>query len=616
MEIVRLGYTHDEHCAPTNAENGQEPSTPTTKPPDDHPTPDPPRDRHPTSLADQANPQKVQVNRKYRRTSESSPQRPPRPESPQSSPQKRKTNLIIATSPPLSPHNSAVEDPRSPNPQHPPPSPSSSSEPASPTTMAPTPQQVVPMEVENDATPTQTPGPAAGSGAPPRAGGQQQRTNPPPGQQQQRQQQQMQQQQQHALQQQQQHALQQQQQQQQPRQQQPPPRQQQQQQQPPPQPPAIPTHIELMHHIPAGRGDNPHLRYYPAQPAPAVGPDGRPPYQRNNGTWPEAVFPTSRLFENVSQSVVDTVLANAAYFLAFIVYNGGQRVMSVYHNLLGDISQAIAGLATTAQVTLSRPQPVHVQEGNWGKKYMAPFVIFARFRDLAVKNRFLRQAVFAVNTNLAFIAVPIDPDVISWTVGIWKALASTADPHQLARELRAAIHLHMISCPAVIQKIAQITQGIVVGTELERAHAAADTIDVKYIHHERDPLFAVYIRPLTNDPKTLEELKALIRPRTFTYQLSSFTPKSPRRPPRGEHGAPPAPIDDDDEVPAPISPATHEWWGPPNQISQLKGGILTVSPAASTNGRGANHGSNNRGSTRGGRGNRGVRGGRGRSRGG
>ncbi|KAJ6628807.1 hypothetical protein B0H10DRAFT_2209253 [Mycena sp. CBHHK59/15] len=331
-----------------------------------------------------------------------------------------------------------------------------------------------------------------------------------------------------------------------------------------------PTHNELMALTPSGRDDNPHRGYQDERAAPALLPSGRPPYQRNAGNFHNNAFPEARILDNVETETANTIKAARGDYLSVVVFNGGQRAFSVYKNIVGDVANAISGLTAGMQVEISRPAPTVVQTGDWSQKYVSPFCLFLRTVDPAVRGLLLAQGTFAVNRDLAFHVTPIDPFTLSWVVGLWAPMATTTDIHTLIRRIRAALNLLILNSPAIVARIAQVTQGVLVGTAAERARAVARSADAQYIPHATDPLFVVYLRPCTTDHNDWESVNALIRPRTLTYDMSSFMPKTANGPPecvvckQDTHLAYICPFTG---VGTPVIPGAppHEWWGPPTK---------------------------------------------------
>ncbi|KAJ7280979.1 hypothetical protein C8J57DRAFT_1564393 [Mycena rebaudengoi] len=379
-----------------------------------------------------------------------------------------------------------------------------------------------------------------------------------------------------------------------------------------------PTHNELMVLVPVGRQDNPHCGLHEARDSPPLMADGRPPFQKNNGQYPVAVIEEHRLLDNVESTTANCMCNNREEFIALPLFNGGQRALTALKTVILDVSRVVQTLVSDAAFDIARPVPQIAQEGDWSKKYLPPFCLFLRTTDPVTRSLLMAQQTFAVNRDLAFHAVPLDPFALSWVVGLWSVLPTTARPDTLVRYLRAAVYMRVMTDPIVTARISQITQGVVAGTTAQRALAVAESADVQYIPHTTDPLFIVYLQPCTTSALDWESLKVLLRPHTLTYKTSSFTPKTPHDAPEcvvcklDTHLAYLCPFTGVGIVRDPNTPP-HEWWGPPDQISKLKEGALASSPRNSSTTRGAYRGGNH---TRGGgsrrRGGRGGNGGRGR----
>ncbi|KAJ6600044.1 hypothetical protein DFH09DRAFT_1303396 [Mycena vulgaris] len=378
-------------------------------------------------------------------------------------------------------------------------------------------------------------------------------------------------------------------------------------------PGALPTHGELMALTPIGRAQNPHLARVPAQPAPTNNAEGRAPFMKNNGNARNIVITCMRVFANVQITQRDEVMAHLDEYLAFTVFLGGQRYFAAYKNILDDIYNAVASIASPAEMTLFRAIPVEVQTGDYSQKYRDPFVIFAHFTDPTIRTALRNQRLFAVSRDLAWYADTIDPACRSWTVGVWGLVSPSADIEGLLKAIRAALILYMCSSPDVIRRIAQMTQANDGLSAYERTLRVAESVDSHYFPHKTDPLVCVYMKPVNNNEADNEALKRMLRVVPLAYKMYAFTPKSRNGDPTecvmckaDSHLAYLCPL------PNPVN-VGDEWWGPPDQMSKLTEGILATNPGASrptTTGGGNNGGGNNRnGGWRygGGNGNRGPR---------
>ncbi|KAJ7217238.1 hypothetical protein GGX14DRAFT_391048 [Mycena pura] len=297
--------------------------------------------------------------------------------------------------------------------------------------------------------------------------------------------------------------------------------------QPPPTVP-LPSHFEFMTRIAVGRDDNPHFGIQRARPAPPLLPDGAAPYQRNPGTWPEVVVPLDRLLEGIKKSMADSIVTSRSVILLILPFLSGQRFFNVHPNAATEAHRALSSVVNPDEVVLARPQPEVVQTGGWSEKYRAPFPIVARFANVEARSRVLaRGPTFVVNKTLAFHALPVDPSIQTWVLGLWKPMGTTASPAVLTQECCAAAFIEVATNPDIVHHIAQTTQGVLTGTAEDRALSVARTIDGLYHPHPTDPIIVLFARPYTTDNIALEGFRALIRPLALTYEMTSFTPASP-----------------------------------------------------------------------------------------
>ncbi|KAJ7277804.1 hypothetical protein C8J57DRAFT_1503641 [Mycena rebaudengoi] len=222
--------------------------------------------------------------------------------------------------------------------------------------------------------------------------------------------------------------------------------------------------------------------------------------------------------------------------------------MAMYHNIVADVARNISPLTGNACVDIYRPAPEVEQTSDWGR-----------------------------NKELAFHIVALDPLALSWVVGLWAALSSTADVESLVHSLCAAQFLLISTNSDIVTYIVQITQGVLVGTATQCALVVAASVDVQFIPHNTDPLYLVYLQPCTADAGHWEGLKKLIHPHLLTYHMARFSPRMASTPPLNVLGASmiltscmsaPSPVLGE-SPPAP----PHEWWGPPDQLSRIADGM-------------------------------------------
>ncbi|KAJ6619833.1 hypothetical protein B0H10DRAFT_2216404 [Mycena sp. CBHHK59/15] len=254
----------------------------------------------------------------------------------------------------------------------------------------------------------------------------------------------------------------------------------------------IPPHNELMTMKPVSQDDNPYKYLQAGQPAPALLPSGRPPHQHNTGRFHANVFEENRLLDGVEPGTAATIRAAREECLALPIFNGGQRL-------------------TTCTIQISRPAPEYVQVGGWSEKYKDPFCLFLRVLDPIIRATLLGYRRSQSTATSHSTSSP-STHVLSWVIGLWVALPTTIDIATLTRNIRAALFILVANNPLIVARIAQATQGILVGSAAQRALALARSADAQYIPHPTDPF-------------------ALIRPHNLFYDMTAFTPKSAGGPP-------------------------------------------------------------------------------------
>ncbi|KAJ7475076.1 hypothetical protein B0H11DRAFT_1918087 [Mycena galericulata] len=98
-----------------------------------------------------------------------------------------------------------------------------------------------------------------------------------------------------------------------------------------------------------------------------------------------------------------------------------------------------------------------------------------------------------------------------------------------------------------------------------------------------DPIIAGYLKPFTTDMEIDKAVRTIIRKMAPNVGLLSFTPKT-------RDGAAPecviCKLDNHLAYLCPFTRATPPWWGPPDQLSHLIGGILGRSPRGGDGGGG------------------------------
>ncbi|KAJ7865834.1 hypothetical protein B0H13DRAFT_1898347 [Mycena leptocephala] len=139
---------------------------------------------------------------------------------------------------------------------------------------------------------------------------------------------------------------------------------------------------------------------------------------------------------------------------------------------------------------------------------------------------------------------------------------------------------------------------------MQRVFDVANTFDAEYFDHETDPIITGYLKPFTTDMEIDKAVRTIIRKMAPNVGLLAFTPKT-------RDGAAPecviCKLDNHLAYICPFTRATPPWWGPPDQLSHLIGGILGRPPRGGDGGgggppRGGGGGGNTRGNGGGGNG--------------
>ncbi|KAJ7138575.1 hypothetical protein C8R46DRAFT_1137279 [Mycena filopes] len=377
---------------------------------------------------------------------------------------------------------------------------------------------------------------------------------------------------------------------------------------------ALPTHDYLMTHIPVGRARNRSMQTQPSQPTPADDASGRTPYMRSNGRLIETVITHKRMFANVKPTMKKEVEDSSSHFLAFTVFLGGQRLFATYKNCIDDMYTTLAGIAPPEEMQLYLPDPVDVQSKNFNQKYKDPFTVFAHFNDLGTRTKVYNQRTFARSRELAFTADTIDPTRQTWAVGGWGLRTRIRDVPTMLRYARAALFLHIVTTPEIVRHIGRVRQNVDnTLSPYQHAFEVAKTIDAKWFESPTDPMIACFIEPLNQTFDDDEILKKMIRGVPLSYGMLSFIPKQKL----GEmlecvmcrdedtHLQYLCPFPFPNGVPPPLTAAAgDDWWGPPDQMSKLTEGVLSIDPGRNSNNNAGAGGSNAGGRNNGSDGNR------------
>ncbi|KAJ6553357.1 hypothetical protein B0H19DRAFT_1377894 [Mycena capillaripes] len=264
-------------------------------------------------------------------------------------------------------------------------------------------------------------------------------------------------------------------------------------------------------------------------------------------------------------------------YVIVVVFDGGRTARANLTDFAEVVQKALADdvPADSMEMVDVPPEDKNFGANTNSSTYAPPFVLAIYVPDTAVRTLLLTIVTCPVDNAHAFHLVAPDPAVFPWVIGIWECGSPATNPEVL-RALRAAISLLLWEDAAIGQRIDQLMQTADTRPLIERRYELSRSVDPRW-----NPLmkaWVVFARPCTTDAESWDRFVAMIHGRNLHYSRFSFKPMlDPLHPKIG-----PICVECKNSTyfsqGCGYSKDSNPFWGPPNQINQLKEGKLARKP--------------------------------------
>ncbi|KAJ7116885.1 hypothetical protein C8R44DRAFT_879416 [Mycena epipterygia] len=278
----------------------------------------------------------------------------------------------------------------------------------------------------------------------------------------------------------------------------------------------------------AGRNVNPH------RPLDAHDPDkptAIPQYttvQMNDPSWTACVIPDHVILDNMADAVVKTAKEKPETVLGLVLFCYGGLLASKFSNIHAEILRPLEEVAGKGKVTLIRPQVKEAVKaarrglGNRADKFPPPIALIAHCDDPEARSRLTGQVTFAATPTVAFHIVTFDPMRLSWAFGFFQTDISDL-PEVAGCCLAYAVYDTICSSPPLFSMFDRVMQG---GSKISREQRLLNwalTFDVRFLPHDKTPVYVLFGQPCTEDPLLWDTIRATLRI-TYTDDLEAFKP--------------------------------------------------------------------------------------------
>ncbi|KAJ7123585.1 hypothetical protein C8R44DRAFT_735226 [Mycena epipterygia] len=214
--------------------------------------------------------------------------------------------------------------------------------------------------------------------------------------------------------------------------------------------------------------------------------------------------------------------------LGLVVFCYGGLLASKFSNIHAEILCPLEEVAGKGKVTLIRPQVKEAVKaarrglGNRADKFPPPIALIARCDDPEARSRLTGQVTFAATPTVAFHVVTFDPARLSWAFGFFQTDISDL-PEVAGRRLAYAVYDTIRSSPPLFSMFDRAMQG---GSKISREQRLLDwalTFDVRFLPHDKTPVYVLFRQPCTEDPLLWDTIRAALRI-TYTDDLEAFKP--------------------------------------------------------------------------------------------
>lgn len=334
-----------------------------------------------------------------------------------------------------------------------------------------------------------------------------------------------------------------------------------------------PTREAVLAATPVDADKNPHC------PSPAHNPNDPQAFtqyssvQSNDPLWNAPIMPDHVVLENMSDETVAAVTTAPDDYLGITTFCYGSTLASKYKNIHNDILACLEEVAGKGKITLIRPMVKDSTQtmrrglgGNKANKFIPPIAFIARCTDKGARDRCTDQATFGATRTLAFHVTTFDATRLSHAVGFFRTDISDP-PTVTARRLCYGAYEGMRKSQKLFSLFDRLTQGGSSTSRDQRLANFAATFKGRFLPHAENPIYVLFAKPCTTNPKLWDEMRAAMRT-TYTDALEAFVPHANAA--VGHNICADCKLDCHPKYNCMFTVRDKSWWGPLDLASALK----------------------------------------------
>ncbi|KAJ7685960.1 hypothetical protein B0H17DRAFT_1137297 [Mycena rosella] len=294
-----------------------------------------------------------------------------------------------------------------------------------------------------------------------------------------------------------------------------------------------PMRNEFIAATPKSRDDNPHHPAAAHDPGNGQAITQYTGFQANDPGWGNPILADHVLLEHMSDDTQKEVRENPGNFLAATPFSAGNVLFAKYKNVRSDSVGVLEEVARKGNVKLIMPQPKAApkaaprpaRRGPAGKhdKFAGLICMLIRCSDAQIRHELTTQATFTSNRLLALHVTAFDAAWLSWAIGFFKTDIDDP-PNVTGNRLCWAVYEMLTKGSPVLKAVSLINRATQGGSTLSRDQRFLDfanTFDVRHLPHDDNPVYVLYAKPCTKDPKLWDDIHAALRI-MYTDMLEAF----------------------------------------------------------------------------------------------
>ncbi|KAF8957774.1 hypothetical protein BDZ97DRAFT_84951 [Flammula alnicola] len=301
----------------------------------------------------------------------------------------------------------------------------------------------------------------------------------------------------------------------------------------------FPVDPTKMDNLPTHQDENPYLQMTRRGLQPQPPPVALIPF--THAIFHRVVIPLTNLLANLNEDQANLVKENPSDFIAIVPFEAGDKYYKENPNCNTEILKFIRSLGypDNEHVDIAKPVP----RNKAGKKqFDPPWAMIMSGASSALSNFLLWHQTFAVRPDLAFNALPFDPDLQSWVIMNMSGNAvrkeepqadqvqAETDPQTEDAPVRREATAKEKALGAIKYKLwhnhefrAHVTRvlkasGATTDSVAELAYLATTSFDLHYVEtkdgeteEDRAPVYQLTGKPLSSKKEDMNEYYRIVR---------------------------------------------------------------------------------------------------------